>query len=314
MIRYTITRITSLIPVVGVVTAVVFGLTYLSPGDPAAIMAGDYATPAQIEAIRERLQLDAPVVTRYLQWLGDALQGNLGRSLFSGQPVLKLILSRIEPTIMLATTSTLIALVVSVPLGLLAAHRPGTALDRFVLLFCVAGMSVPAFLIGYALIFTFGVSLGLLPVQGFAGVDQGIGELVRHVILPSIMLGLTQTALMARITRASAIEIFNQDFIRVARAKGLNEFTIIVRHCLRLVAIPIVTIVGTSFAALLGGVVITETVFAIPGVGRLLVDAIQHKDIPVIQGILLLSAMVYVIMNLLVDLAYPIIDRRIQYT
>ncbi|TIV08364.1 MAG: ABC transporter permease, partial [Mesorhizobium sp.] len=157
-------------------------------------------------------------------------------------------------------------------------------------------------------------SFGWLPVQGFVGVDQGIGEFVRHVILPAVMLGLTQTALVARITRASAIEIFNQDFIRVARAKGLSEFTIIVRHCLRLVAIPIVTIIGTSFATLLGGVVITETVFAIPGVGRLLVDAIQHKDIPVIQGVLLMSALVYVIMNLLVDLTYPVIDRRIQYT
>ncbi|MDL2408905.1 ABC transporter permease [Rhizobium calliandrae] len=314
MIRYLITRVLSVIPVVGVVTAVVFGLTYLSPGDPAAVLAGDYASPAQIEAIRERLQLDAPVVLRYFVWLGNTLHGDLGASLFSGQPVLNLILARAEPTITLAIAATLVALMIAVPLGLLAARRSGTIVDRVVLLFCVAGMSIPAFLIGYLLIFTFGVRLGWMPVQGFAGMDKGISEMARHILLPAIMLGFAQTALIGRITRASAIEVLNQDFVRVARAKGLSETSIIIRHCLRLVAVPLVTVVGTSFASMLGGVVITETVFAIPGIGRLLVEAIQRIDIPVIQGVLLISAMVYVIINLLVDLSYLFIDPRIKYT
>ncbi|CCM79847.1 ABC transporter permease [Rhizobium mesoamericanum] len=314
MIRYLITRVLSVIPVVGVVTAVVFGLTYLSPGDPAAVLAGDYASPAQIEAIRERLQLDAPVVSRYFLWLKNTLQGDFGASLFSGQPVLNLILARAEPTITLAIAATLVALILAVPLGLLAAQRPGTIVDRVFLLFCVGGMSIPAFLIGYLLIFTFGVRLGWMPVQGFAGMDKGILVMTRHILLPAIMLGFAQTALIGRITRASAIEVFNQDFVRVARAKGLSETSIVIRHCLRLVAVPLVTVVGTSFASMLGGVVITETVFAIPGIGRLLVEAIQRIDIPVIQGVLLISAVIYVVINLLVDLAYLFIDPRIKYT
>lgn len=314
MIRYLITRVLSVIPVVGVVTAVVFGLTYLSPGDAAAVLAGEYATPAQIAAIRESLHLDAPLVAQYLDWLGNIVRGDLGNSIFSKQPVFSLILSRVEPTIILATAATLIQVIVSLPLGLLAAQRRGGMADRLVSLFGVAGTAIPSFLIGYMLIFTFGVYFGSMPVSGLPGFDSGVGEVLQHVLLPATMLGFAQTALITRITRASAIEVLNQDFIRVARAKGLDEFTILVRHCLRLIAVPLATVVGMSFAGMLGGVVITEAVFAIPGIGSLLVEAIQHKDIPVIQGVLLISGCVYVLINLVVDLSYLVIDPRIKYS
>ncbi|UVK48345.1 ABC transporter permease (plasmid) [Mesorhizobium sp. AR07] len=314
MIRYLITRVLSVIPVVGIVTAIVFGLTYLSPGDAAAMLAGDYATPAQIAAIRERLHLGDPLVVQYLHWLANIIRGNLGNSLFSKQPVLNLILSRVEPTIILATAATVVQITVSLPLGLLAAQKRGGIADRLVSLFGVAGTAIPPFLIGYVLIYTFGVYYGSMPVSGFPGFDSGVTEVLRHVLLPATMLGFAQTALITRITRASAIEVLNQDFIRVARAKGLDEFTILVRHCLRLIAVPLVTVVGMSFAGMLGGVVITEAVFAIPGVGSLLVEAIQHRDVPVIQGVLLISACVYVMVNLLVDLSYPLMDPRIKYT
>ncbi|MER9600326.1 ABC transporter permease [Mesorhizobium sp. M0244] len=314
MIRYLITRVLSVIPVVGIVTAIVFGLTYLSPGDAAAMLAGDYATPAQIAAIRESLHLGDPLVVQYLHWLANVVQGNLGNSIFSRQPVFNLILSRVEPTIILATAATVVQIAVSLPLGLLAAQKRGGIADRLVSLFGVAGTAIPPFLIGYVLIFTFGVYFGSMPVSGFPGFDRGVTEVLRHVLLPATMLGFAQTALITRITRASAIEVLNQDFIRVARAKGLDEFTILVRHCLKLIAVPLVTVVGMSFAGMLGGVVITETVFAIPGVGSLLVEAIQHRDVPVIQGVLLISACVYVMVNLLVDLSYPLMDPRIKYT
>lgn len=314
MIRYLITRVLSVIPVAGVVTAIVFGLTYLSPGNVAAMLAGDYATPAQIAAIRESLHLDDPLVVQYLHWLGDVVRGNLGNSIFSRQPVFGLILSRVEPTIILATAATVVQIAVSLPLGLLAAQNRGGIADRLVSLFGVAGTAIPPFLIGYVLIFTFGVYFGSMPVSGFPGFDSGVTEVLRHVLLPATMLGFAQTALITRITRASAIEVLNQDFIRVARAKGLDEFTILVRHCLKLIAVPLVTVVGMSFAGMLGGVVITEAVFAIPGVGSLLVEAIQHRDVPVIQGVLLISACVYVMVNLLVDLSYPLMDPRIKYT
>ncbi|MER9677437.1 ABC transporter permease [Mesorhizobium sp. M0208] len=314
MIRYFISRVLSVIPVVGIVTAIVFGLTYLSPGDAAAVLAGDYATPAQIAAIRESLHLGDPLAVQYFHWLANVVQGNLGNSIFSRQPVFNLILSRVEPTILLATAATVVQITVSLPLGLLAAQNRGGIADRLVSLFGVAGTAIPPFLIGYVLIFTFGVYFGSMPVSGFPGFDSGVTEVLRHVLLPATMLGFAQTALITRITRASAIEVLNQDFIRVARAKGLDEFTILVRHCLKLIAVPLVTVVGMSFAGMLGGVVITETVFAIPGVGSLLVEAIQHRDVPVIQGVLLISASVYVMVNLLVDLSYPLMDPRIKYT
>lgn len=314
MIRYLLTRVLSVIPVVGVVTTVVFGLTYLSPQDTAALLAGVFATPAQIAAIRESLHLDDPLVVQYLRWLGSVVRGDLGNSIFSGQPVLSLILSRVEPTIILATAATLVQVILSLPLGLLAAQRKGGIADQIVSLFGVAGAAIPPFLIGYVLIFTFGVYYGSMPVSGLPGFDTGIWEVLRHVVLPAIMLGFAQTALITRITRASAIEVLDQDFIRVARAKGLDEFTILVRHCLKLIAVPLATVIGMSFAGMLGGVVITETVFAIPGIGSLLVEAIQHKDVPVIQGVLLISACAYVVVNLLVDLSYLYMDPRIRYT
>ncbi|RWE87354.1 MAG: ABC transporter permease [Mesorhizobium sp.] len=314
MIRYLIARVLSVIPVVGVVTAIVFGLTYLSPGDAAAVLAGDYATPAQIAAIRESLHLDDPLVVQYLHWLANIIRGNLGNSIFSKQPVFNLILSRVEPTLILAIAATVVQVTISLPLGLLAAQRRGGIADRLVSLFGVAGTAIPPFLIGYVLIFTFGVYFGSLPVSGFPGLNSGVTDVLRHVLLPATMLGFAQTALITRITRASAIEVLNQDFIRVARAKGLDEFTILVRHCLKLIAVPLATVIGMSFAGMLGGVVITEAVFAIPGVGSLLVEAIQHRDVPVIQGVLLISACVYVMVNLLVDLSYPLMDPRIKYT
>jgi peptide/nickel transport system permease protein len=310
---YIVRRVLATVPVVAVVALVVFSILHVAPGDPAAVIAGDQARPEQIAAIRARLGLDRPFHEQFLLWLGNVLRGDFGTSIFSNLPVGTLFLQRLEPTIALTVTTTLVTVALAVPIGVIAAWRAGSWVDRAVMTFAVLGFSFPVFVVGYILIFIFSIKLGLLPIQGYRALDQGLWPFLRHLILPSLALGMSFMALIARITRASVLEVLSQDHIRTARAKGLPTRQLLFDHALPNALVPIVTIIGVGVALLLGGVVVTESVFAIPGLGRLVVDAILHRDYPVIQGVLLIFSGVYVLVNLTVDLLYVVIDPRIRY-
>ena len=297
----------------GVVALFVFSLLYISPGDPAAVIAGDLATGDDIARIRAKLGLDLPFHIRFGTWLWSILQGDLGISIFTNLPVTRLIAQRIEPTVALSITTLIVAVAVAVPLGVVAAWKVGTWIDRTVMGFAVLGFSVPVFVLAYLLIFGFSIGLDMLPVQGYVSIRGGLWAWFEHLILPSIALGLTYAALIARITRASMLEVLAQDYIRTAQAKGLATDKVLIGHALKNAAVPIVTIIGIGVALLISGVVVTETVFAIPGIGRLTVDAILRRDYPIIQGVILIFSAAYVLVNLAVDLSYTLLDPRIRY-
>jgi peptide/nickel transport system permease protein len=313
MWAYVIRRILATVPVLAIVALVVFSILHLAPGDPASVIAGDQATPAQIEAIRLKLGLDRPFHEQFIVWVGNALRGDFGVSIFSNRPVALLFAQRLEPTIALTVMTTIVAIVFAVPMGVLAAWKAGSAIDRGVMSVAVLGFSFPVFVIGYVLIYIFAMKLKLLPIQGYRPMADGFWPFLRHLILPSVALGLSFLALIARITRASVLEVLSQDHIRTARAKGLPSWRLLFAHALPNAAVPIVTIIGVGVALLLGGVAVTESVFAIPGLGRLVVDAILSRDYPVIQGVLLIFSATYVIVNLVIDLLYVAIDPRIRY-
>jgi peptide/nickel transport system permease protein len=313
MLRYTLKRLLATIPVMGVVALFVFSLLYISPGDPAAVIAGDIATEEDIARIRAQLGLDQPYFVRFGHWLADLARGDLGTSIFTKLPVSTLIAQRIEPTLALTVCTLIVAVSLAVPLGVIAAARAGGWIDRVVMAVSVLGFSVPVFVIAYGLILLFAVQLDWLPVQGYRSLADGFGPFIRHMILPSVALGIVYMALIARITRATMLDVLAQDYVRTATAKGLAPGTVLTRHALKNAAVPIVTIIGIGVALLIGGVVVTETVFAIPGLGRLTVDAILRRDYPIIQGITLLFSAVYVLVNLLVDLSYSLFDPRIRY-
>lgn len=295
-----------------IVAIIVFSLLYLTPGDPAAVLAGEQATTADIERLRTSLGLDEPYLVRFGQWLGGVVQGDLGTSIFSQRPVMDLIVQRLEPTIALTVASLAIAVLIAVPLGVVAAWRSGGIIDRLAMGFAVLGFSLPVFVLSYLLIALISVELKWLPVQGYVPIAYGFGPFARHLVLPAMSLGIVNAALIARITRTTMLEVLNQDYIRTARAKGLSMRRVLVRHALKNAAVPIVTVIGISFALLISGVVVTETVFNIPGLGRLTVDAILRRDYPVIQGVILVFSATYVIVNLLVDLSYRLFDPRIR--
>jgi peptide/nickel transport system permease protein len=313
LLRYTLKRLLATIPVMGIVALFVFSLLYISPGDPAAVIAGDIATEADIARIRAQLGLDQPYFARFGTWLLALAHGDLGTSIFTSLPVTTLIGQRVEPTIALTVCTLIVAVGLAVPLGVLAAARAGGWLDRIVMALSVLGFSVPVFVIAYGLILLFSIQLDWLPVQGYQSIREGLWPFIRHMILPSVALGLVYMALIARITRASMLDVLAQDYVRTANAKGLAPAAVLMRHALKNAAVPIVTIIGIGIALLIGGVVVTETVFAIPGIGRLTVDAILRRDYPIIQGVTLLFSAVYVIVNLLVDLSYSLFDPRIRY-
>jgi peptide/nickel transport system permease protein len=297
----------------GVVAVIVFLLLRLSPGDPAAIIAGDDATSEDIAKIREHLGLDRPLLTQFVRWLGQLATGDFGNSIYLERPVLGLIMERVEPTLALSVTTIIFAVVLAVPIGVLAAWRAGTWIDQTIMALSVLAFSVPVFLIGYGLVIGFSLTLELLPVQGFVSLAEDPGAFFRHLVLPTVALGLVYTALIARITRATMLETLNEDFIRTARAKGLGEPRVLILHALKNASVPIVTTIGTGLALLIGGVVVTESVFAVPGIGRLTIDAVMQRDYPVIQGVILVVAGVYVLVNLLIDLTYSLLDPRIRY-
>ncbi|MSP00738.1 MAG: ABC transporter permease [Acetobacteraceae bacterium] len=313
MLAYFLRRVLATIPVVLMVALFVFSLLYIAPGDPAAIIAGDQATPADVERIRESLGLDRPFVVRFVEWLWNVVRGDLGTSIFTNLPVSHMIRQRIEPTVSLMVLTLILSLSTAIPMGVIAAWKHGTLIDRGVMMVAVFGYSTPVFVVGYLLAYIFALQLDWLPVQGFTSISQGLGPFLRNLILPAVALGLIYMALIARITRATMLDVLSQDYVRTAKAKGVAQKGILFVHALKNAAVPIVTIVGIGFAALIGGAVVTESVFAIPGLGRLTVDAILRRDYPVIQGVVLLFSFIYVVVNLAVDLLYTVFDPRIRY-
>ncbi|MGL4440322.1 MAG: ABC transporter permease [Bosea sp. (in: a-proteobacteria)] len=312
MLRLIATRVLSTIPVMGVVALIVFFMLRLS-GDPAAILAGDTASSEQVERVRIALGLTKPLHEQFFGWIGQLLRFDLGTSLFTGLPVTTLIAQRIEPTAMLALTTIIFSVLVAVPMGVLAAWKSGGWIDRLVMVVCVLGFSVPVFVMGYFLIFNFAITLRWFPVQGYTSPFVDFGRFLTQITLPTITLSFIYVALIARITRASVIEVLGEDYIRTARAKGQVEAKVLFRHALKNAAVPIVTVIGLGVALLIGGVVVTESVYNIPGLGRLVVDAITRRDYPIIQGLILFFALIYVVLNLIIDIIYTIVDPRIRY-
>jgi peptide/nickel transport system permease protein len=313
MFAFIVRRLLATIPVMAFVALFVFSLLYVAPGDPAAVIAGDQATPTDVERIRQSLGLDRPYLIRFGEWLFRIMQGDLGTSIFTSLPVTQLIIQRVEPTVSLMVVTLLLAIAIAIPMGVLGAWKAGSWIDRAVVGFAVFGFSVPVFVVGYLLAYIFALRLDWLPVQGYTSLSEGVGPWFRNLILPSITLGTVYIALIARITRATMLEVMQQDYIRTAQAKGVNQRGVLFLHALKNAAIPVITIIGIGVALLIGGAVVTESVFAIPGLGRLTLDAILRRDYPVIQGLVLMFSFVYVLVNLAIDLIYTLVDPRIRY-
>ncbi|MEH2614540.1 ABC transporter permease [Bradyrhizobium sp. AZCC 1693] len=313
MVSYILRRVLSTLPVMGIVALFVFSLLYIAPGDPAAVIAGDQASPADVERIRQGLGLDRPFLVQFGTWLWHILHGDLGTSIFTNLPVASMIAQRIEPTFSLMAITLVLTILVAVPLGVVAAWKAGSWVDRTIMAFAVFAFSLPVFVVGYVLAYVFALQFEWLPVQGYTPLTAGFWPWLRNLILPALALGSVYIALIARITRASMLEVLQQDYVRTARAKGLGQRNILFVHALKNAAVPIVTVIGIGIALLIGGAVVTESVFAIPGLGRLTIDAILRRDYPVIQGIVLLFSFLYVLVNLMVDVTYTLVDPRIRY-
>ncbi len=313
MLGYIVRRLLMAVPVMGVVALVVFSLLYLTPGDPAQVLAGDTATPEQIAKIRTTLGLDQPPIQRFGGWLWHIVKGDLGTSIFSGEAVTHMIGQRLEATFSLLLLAVVFSIAIGVPFGVAAAARRGSWIDGALTTYSTLGFSLPAFIAGYALAFLFATTLKWLPVQGFVPLDGGVWPWLRNLILPAVTLSLVYSAIIGRVTRASMLEVLSEDYIRTARAKGVAPWRILFRHALQNAAVPVITIIGIGIATLIGSAVITENVFAIPGVGRLTVDAILHRDYPIIQGVVLMLSAAYVLVNVAVDLCYTLLDPRIRY-
>ena len=313
MLSFVAKRVLSAIPVLIMVAVIVFLVLRLSPGDPAVMIAGPNATPEQLQQLRESMGLTKPMLEQLWIWVGNMAHGDLGTSLVSGQPATKLIADRFGPTLALSLATIVLAVVVAIPLGVFAAWQQGKWLDRLVMAGSVLGFSVPVFIIGYVLILIFSRMLGWFPVQGYQPLANGFWEFARRLVLPAVTLSFPYIALIARIVRTNVIEVMNEDYIRTARAKGLKEAAVLMRHALGNAAVPIVTIIGVSVAMLIGGVVVTESVFNIPGLGRLVLEAVLARDYTVIQAIILLFSVIYVVINLVVDLLYGVFDPRIRH-
>lgn len=310
---YFLKRILAVIPVLGIVAVIVFLLLHLSPGDPAVLIAGETASSQDIERVRQLLGLDRPLYVQFLSWLWQLLHGDMGVSVFTGLPVTKMIAQRLEPTFWLTSLTITFAVIFAVPMGIVAAWKAGTWIDRALMALAVLSFSLPVFLIGYLFIFGFSLKLAWLPVQGFRSISEGFVPFIRHLVLPVVSGGLVYMALIARMTRATMLEVLNEDYIRTALARGVANKRLLLRHALKNAAVPIVTTIGLGVALLLGGVIVTESVFAIPGIGRLTVDSVLRHDYPVIQGIVLVVAALYVFINLAIDLLYTVLDPRIRY-
>jgi len=313
MIELIFKRLLAAIPVMLIVATVVFLMLRMAPGDPARVIAGDMASEASIAQIRTEMGLDQSIGTQYLRWMGALVQGDLGHSIQSKQPVTTLIKARLGPTFSLAAWAILLTIATAIPLGVLAAWRHRSLADRGIMAGAVLAFSVPAFVVAYLLILVFSVKLNWLPVQGYSPLADGVGRYAQHLLLPTVTLAMVFVALITRITRASLLDVLGEDFVRTARAKGVTERFVLFRHALRNAAIPIITIVGVALTTLISGVVVTETIFNIAGVGRLIVDSVLARDYPVVQGTILFFSFIYVFVNLLIDMAYVVLDPRIRY-
>ncbi|RMC36346.1 ABC transporter permease [Paracoccus alkanivorans] len=313
MARYIFKRLIGMMIVIFIVLTIAFIIVRLAPGDPAALMLGPEATAEDAAALRQRLGLDRPILVQYLSFVGNALQGDLGESLFFNQPVTQVLAGRAEPTIFLSLFSLLIALVIATPIGIYAAYRRGSLLDQAAITTAMLAASIPSFWTGLMLQRYLATDLGWFPVSGYGGPDTGFLERMRYLLLPSIVLGIVNSALILRFTRASMLDILGEDYIRTARSKGMGERRVVLRHALKNAAIPIITVVGLTFALLVSGAVVTERVFNIPGMGNLVVSAVLRRDYPVIQGALIVVASLYVLINLLTDLLYLVVDKRVKY-
>lgn len=312
MLRYIAGRLLAAVPILAIVAIFIFSLVHFAPGDPAVLLAGDNATPEQVDQIRARLHLDRPLPVQFGIWASNALRLDLGESIYSGQPVTRLIGQRIEPTFVLGIVTLVLTVAMAVPLGVIAAWKANSLLDRAIMGFAVIGFSVPVFVIGYLLVYFFAVQRRWFPVQGYKPLEDGVLASLHSVTLPSIALALVFAALIARVTRAAMLESLSENYIRTARAKGLGTFRILVTHALKNAGVPVITVIGIGFATLIGGVVVTESVFNIPGIGRLTVDAITRRDYPVVQGVILFFSVMLIIVNLLVDLSYALFDPRVK--
>lgn len=314
VIGFLIRRLASLIPVALVVGSTVFALVHLIPGDPATVMLGAGASAEDSRRLQAALRLDEPLPVQYVAWLGRAAVGNLGESIVQQRPVIQVIADRLEPTLVLASSATLLGLLLGVPLGIAAASFAGRLADRAIMIVAVAGISIPYFWLGLLSILIFAVELRWLPATGYASPFTDGWSALRYLVLPVAALGFSQAGFIARLSRTTTLQVLQENYIRTARSKGLPQGQVLRVHTLRNVLIPIITVAGLSFGILLGGAVVTETVFGIPGVGRLILDAIKQRDYPVVQGTLLLIAMFNVVVNLAVDLVYVVIDPRISYS
>jgi len=310
---YLLRRVLAVIPVMIIVATLAFVLIHLAPGDPASVIAGPYATPDDVGKLPRQLGLDEPLPMQLMHWYGRLLTGNLGDSIFLRRPVTEAVLERIEPTLLLTIWGTLISVLLGVPAGIVSARYHNSAVDQSLMGLALLGLSIPNFLLGLLMILVFGVWLGWLPVAGYVPLDEGLWRNTRSLLMPSVSLGLVQSALIARITRSSMLDVLREQYIVSGRAKGLDERTVVYKHALKNAIIPTLTVIGITFALLVGGAVVIETVFNIPGLGRLIISAVLRRDYPVIQGVVLLIAVSYTVINLLVDLAYLVIDPRIRY-
>jgi peptide/nickel transport system permease protein len=313
VLSYLLNRLLGLVAVMFLVATIVFVIIRVTPGDPAAVMLGPEASQQDIAALRTRLGLDRPLPVQYVTWLGQLAQGDLGQSIFLNKPVLSALADRAEPTFWLTLLSLIIATAIALPVGILSAVRRGTALDQSVLSFSMFTSSVPSFWLGLLLMQVFAVKLGWLPVSGYGGPDASFATRLSHLILPAVVLGLVNSALITRFIRASMLDVLRDDYVRTARAKGLPERKVIIKHAVRNALIPILTVLGLTTALLVSGAVVTETVFGLPGVGSLVVSAVLRRDYPVIQGALLVVAAIYVLINLFIDLLYLAVDPRVRY-
>jgi peptide/nickel transport system permease protein len=313
MTTYLVQRILALIPVMAVVVTIVFLLIHLIPGDPVAVMLGPDATLSQVQSARQGLGLDRPIHEQLLKFYARVLRGDLGRSYFLDRPVTQALWERAEPTLLLLVSSLLVAVAIGVPSGIVAGAHPGSAIDRLLMLGALLGVCIPGFWLSLNFMYLFAVQLGWLPAAGYASILVDPWRSLRYMVLPAVSLGFNQSALIARIARSCMVEVLQQDYIRTARAKGLRERGVVYVHGFRNALVPVVTAIGITTAILLGGAVVTEIIFNIPGLGRLIISAILRRDYPVVQGVVLVTAAAYVLVNLVVDMVYAFIDPRIRY-
>lgn len=312
MLIYILRRLISTIPILLGVTIIVFGLVHLIPGDPVQAMLGSEADPAAVAALREELGLNRPVHIQYLEWVSGAVQGDLGQSIRTRESVSGLIWQRLGPTVELAAAAVLLSIAIAIPAGIISAIRRGGVVDIGLNLMTLLGISLPNFWLGILLILFFSLRLDLLPPGGYVSFAESPLQNLQYLILPAVTLGVALMAVVSRMTRSSVISVLNDDYIRTARAKGLAERQVVVSHALKNAMIPVTTVLGLQMGTLLGGAVITETIFLWPGIGKFAVDAIFSRDFPIVQGIVLLAAVVFIGVNLVVDIAYTFLDPRVR--